>query len=203
MDSKYWDEIYQTRSENDLSWFQETPKRSLELISELGLTAQDSIIDIGGGDSRLIDHLLKKGIRKISVLDISSAALSRAKTRLGENSKSVTFIDSDVTKFNPPEKYKLWHDRAAFHFLINDHDKTTYLETANQAITPGGFLIISGFSKTGPEKCSGLVVSRNSEADLKSFFGKYFLNIRCFEDKHTTPWDTEQNFVYCIFRKKQ
>lgn len=202
MDKNYWDNIYRAKSETEVSWFQEVPAKSLNLIAELGLEYQDSIIDIGGGDSHLVDHLLAKGFRNMSVLDISSAALERAKARLGEDSKFVKLIVSDITKFDPPEKYKLWHDRATFHFLTSVEDVNTYLEIANRAIASGGNLIVSTFSKTGPEKCSGLSVSQYSDTDLKALFENYFTNIKCFEDTHKTPWGTEQNFVYCGFKKR-
>lgn len=201
MDESYWDNIYRKKSEKEVSWFQETPTRSLNLIAELGLEPTDSIIDIGGGDSRLVDHLLAKGFRNISLLDISSTALDKARARLNENIDFVKFIVSDITKFDPQEKYKLWHDRATFHFLTSVEDISTYLEIANCAIVPGGYLIVSTFSKNGPEKCSGLPIAQYSDADLKSLFEKYFSNIKCFEDTHKTPWGTDQNFVYCGFKK--
>ncbi len=174
---------------------------SLDLIAELGLTPMDNLIDIGGGESHLVDHLLSKGFNKISVLDISSAALDKVRERLGENAKFVKLITSDITKFDPPEKYRLWHDRATFHFLTSVGDVEAYLEIANRGIEPGGFLIISTFSKTGPEKCSGLPISQYSDSDLKTLFAKYFVNIKCVEDTHKTPWGTRQNFVYCGFKK--
>jgi ubiquinone/menaquinone biosynthesis C-methylase UbiE len=201
MDKSYWDKIYRNKSEKEVSWFQETPTTSLNLISELGLAPTDSIIDIGGGDSRLVDHLLAKGFRNISLLDISSTALDKARARLNENLKFIKFIVSDITKFDPQEKYKLWHDRATLHFLTRIEDVSTYLEIANRAIDPAGYLIVSTFSKNGPEKCSGLPIVQYSDADLKSLFKKYFANIKCFEDTHKTPWGTEQNFVYCGFKK--
>lgn len=199
---KYWDQIYQQKSEKDISWFQEVPTKSLELIEECNLKPADKIIDIGGGDSHLVDHLLAKGFQNISILDISASALEKTKVRLGEQSKQIKFITSDVTKFKPTEKYNLWHDRATLHFLTSAQDIDTYLNLANEAITPGGFLIVSTFSKTGPEKCSGLSISQYSDNDLKTLFEKYFTNIRCFEDTHSTPWNSTQNFVYCGFRKR-
>ncbi len=202
MDKNYWDKIYGKKSETEVSWYQEVPVRSLELIGDLKLDSLDSIIDIGGGDSRLVDNLLAKGFRNISVLDISSTALDRAKIRLKDDSKFVKFIVSDITKFDPLEKYKLWHDRATFHFLKDIDDVAKYLEVANQAIAPGGYLIVSTFSKTGPDKCSGLPISQYSDTDLKTLFEKYFVNIKCFEDTHPTPTGATQNFVYCGFKKR-
>lgn len=202
MDKNFWDTIYLTKSEKEVSWYQETPVKSLELIAELGLSFNDSIIDIGGGDSCLVDHLLAKGFKNISVLDISSSALEKTKKRLGEDGKIVKFITSDITKFDPQEKYKLWHDRATFHFMTSVEDVAIYLEIASRAIAEEGYLIVSTFSKTGPEKCSGLPITQYSDSDLKSLFEKYFANIKCIEDSHITPWGTGQNFVYCGFKKK-
>lgn len=202
MNKNYWENIYRSKSETEVSWFQEVPAKSLELIAELELAFNESVIDVGGGDSHLVDHLLAKGFRNLSIVDISSTALDKVKVRLGENSKFVKFIASDVTKFDPPEKYKLWHDRATFHFLTKEEDVATYLEIANRGIAAGGYLIVSTFSKTGPKKCSGLSISQYSDTDLKALFEKYFTNIKCFEDTHSTPWGTDQNFVYCGFKKK-
>lgn len=202
MKPNFWDEVYQSKSEKEVSWFQEMPLKSLELIDELKLLPGDSIIDIGGGESRLVDQLLLKGFHDISILDISFVALDKTRMRLGENSKFVKFINSDITKFIPLEKYKLWHDRATFHFLTNFDDIENYLRIANEGIAHDGYLIVSTFSKSGPEKCSGLSISQYSDTDLKKMFEKYFTNIRCFESTHTTPWGTRQNFVYCGFKRR-
>lgn len=202
MDKNYWDTIYRKKSEKEVSWYQEAPTESLKLISELALPPEAGVIDIGGGDSHLVDHLLSGGFKNITILDISSAALDKMKDRLGEKAKFVKFIVSDIRKFEPVEKFTLWHDRATFHFLTSAEDVAAYLEIANRAITTGGYLIVSTFSKTGPEKCSGLPVSQYSDSDLKTLFEKYFANIRCFENTHQTPWGTGQNFVYCGFKKR-
>lgn len=202
MDATFWNDVYQKKRENQFSWFQEVPARSLELIQELALQPKDPILDIGGGDSRLVDELLKRGYRDISILDISEISLDRAKKRLGPHVGQVHFLASDVTKFVPQRQYRLWHDRAAFHFLTELEDVEAYLRIADQAISPDGFLIVSTFSRNGPEKCSGLTISQYSDADLKALFGKYFANIRCFEDAHTTPWGATQNFVYCGFKRR-
>lgn len=202
MESKHWNDVYKNKSEKEVSWFQAVPEKSLELIAELNLEPTASIIDIGGGDSRLADHLLSKGFQDITILDISQIALEKAKERLKDKSNLVKYIASDVTKFNPPQKYNLWHDRATFHFLTTQLEVDAYLNIANQGIADDGYLIISTFSKSGPEKCSGLPITQYSEVDLKTLFEKYFTNIRCFEDTHKTPWDSVQNFVYCGFKKR-
>ena len=201
MDSNYWDNIYRSKSEREVSWFQECPEPSLKLIAELGLEPDDSIIDIGGGESRLVDNLLKNGFRNISVLDISATAIDKTKTRLGNSADFVKFIASDIVKFNPMEQYKLWHDRAAFHFLTKIEDIENYLVIAARAVSPGGYLIVSTFSKNGPEKCSGLPITQYSDVDLKGIFSRHFSNIKCLDDVHSTPWGVQQSFVYCGFSK--
>jgi ubiquinone/menaquinone biosynthesis C-methylase UbiE len=201
MDSNYWNQVYQKKNEHEVSWFQEVPKKSLEMIDELNLQKDSSIIDIGGGDSRLVDHLLQRGFSNITILDISSEALEKAKVRLKNLPKNVEFVASDITLFRPNRKFKLWHDRATFHFLTELDQVEKYLKIAYDALEEDGYLIISTFSKTGPEKCSGLNITQYSQDDLKSLFGRFFKNTKCFEDTHTTPWNTTQNFVYCGFKK--
>ncbi|MFN8943312.1 MAG: class I SAM-dependent methyltransferase [Pseudobdellovibrionaceae bacterium] len=202
MNRKFWNDVYLKKSPNEVSWFQEVPKKSLELISEINLSPEDSIIDIGGGDSRLVDHLLDHGYRNLTVLDISEAALDKARSRLQMQSDKVKFIATDVTKFDPQESYMLWHDRATFHFLTTTQDIERYLDIANRAVAPGGFLIVSTFSKSGPDKCSGLPISQYSDTELKSVFSNYFDNIKCLESTHETPWGTTQDFVFCGFKKR-
>ncbi len=200
MSSKHWDVIYSTKSEDQVSWFEAVPKRSLELISELEIPKDANIIDIGGGESHLTDNLLSKGFQNLTILDISEVAIEKTKKRIGPS--SVKYIVSNITEFKPTQKYDLWHDRATFHFLTNSTDVEAYLRIADDALLPDGHLIVSTFSKTGPEKCSGLTISQYSESDLKLLFQKYFDNVRCFEDTHTTPWGSSQDFVYCGFKKK-
>jgi ubiquinone/menaquinone biosynthesis C-methylase UbiE len=202
MSNNYWDDVYNKKNETDVSWFQVEPKKSLELIDELHLPANATIIDVGGGDSRLVDNLLSRGFRNISVLDISSISLQKLQHRLENQAENVNFICSDITTFKPTIKYNLWHDRATFHFLTEIEQIEQYLKIAYKALEVGGYLIISTFSKTGPEKCSGLTISKYSEEQLKELFGRYFENIKCFEDTHVTPWGSKQDFVYCGFVKK-
>lgn len=197
----YWDDIYKNKDELHQSWFQEKPEKSLEMIDELVLPQTSKIIDIGGGESRLVDHLLERGFKNISLLDISKESLERARHRLGPKSEGIKFITSDVTLFAPEDKYDLWHDRATFHFLTQLEDVEKYLKNAHAALNVGGSLIVSTFGPTGPDKCSGLTIAKYSQDDLKQVFGKYFQNTRCFEDTHTTPWGAKQDFVYCGFKK--
>ncbi|MBI2519503.1 MAG: class I SAM-dependent methyltransferase [Bdellovibrio sp.] len=201
MDSDYWNKIYQKKSETEVSWFQEIPQKSLELIDSLRLPVETKLIDIGGGDSRLVDYLLARGFKHLTVLDISAISLQKLKARLGPDADKITYIETDIVNFTPSESYQLWHDRATFHFLTDLAQIEKYLSTAYNALSAGGHLIVSTFSKTGPEKCSGLNIAQYSEDDLKKLFGRFFQNIKCFENTHHTPWGTTQNFVYCGFKK--
>lgn len=201
MSSEYWNKIYHDKNEDQLSWFQAVPKQSLEMIDELNLPHDANIIDIGGGESRLVDHLLKRGFSNISILDISSEALEVTRSRIGTEASKIDFITSDVTQFIPLKKYFLWHDRATFHFLTDLEQVEKYLKIAYDALEIGGYLLVSTFSKSGPEKCSGLSVSHYSQDELKSLFGRFFNNPKCFEVTHETPWHSKQDFVYCGFKK--
>lgn len=201
MSAKFWDEIYKTKDESKMSWFQEHSSQSLELISTLKLKRDSAIIDIGGGDSRLVDDLLGQGYSDITVLDISEVSLDKLKARLTVQEKNVSYVIIDATKFKTDKKFHLWHDRAAFHFLTKEDEIEKYISAANDALCSNGILIISTFSKTGPEKCSGLTIQQYSDKELILRFEKYFKKVQCSEHIHHTPWGTTQNFVYCIFKK--
>lgn len=196
---KHWEQIYQTKELKDVSWFQPKPETSLSFFENVPLTAK--VIDIGGGDSFLVDHLLDLGYRDVSVLDISASAIERAIVRLGNRAKQVKWIVSDITTFQPTEKYDFWHDRAAFHFLVNEKDISNYLEIAHENINSSGVLVIGTFSEQGPTKCSGIEIKQYSETSLSNLFGSVFEKVDCIRVDHQTPFDTIQNFVFCSFRK--
>ena len=202
MDSTYWNKIYTKKTETEVSWFQESPRVSLELISALNISKDAAIIDIGGGDSRFVDSMLELGFTNLTVLDISSAALERAQKRLGEKAKLVQWIELDVTHFVPDKKYDLWHDRAAFHFLVDRDQVLKYSLVAEKAMSDHGYLIIATFSKTGPEKCSGLSITQYSKESLNQIFEKNFSLNTCVESVHQTPFGTTQNFLFCSFKAK-
>ncbi len=197
----HWEKVYETKSPNEVSWTQETPQTSLDLINSFGLPKSAHIIDVGGGDSKLVDHLLHDGYENITVLDISAKALEKAKERLGEQASKVKWVVSDVTAFESPEHFDIWHDRAAFHFLTTPEQKEKYRTLAAAKVT--GFLAIGTFSENGPEKCSGLPISRYSEPALSGVFERDFDKVQCRTEDHTTPFGTTQNFLFCTFRKKQ
>ena len=200
---KHWENIYQTKELKDVSWFQPTPETSLDFFNQFKVPTTAKVIDIGGGDSFLVDHLLDLGYQDISVLDISAAAIDRAKQRLGERAKNVKWIVADAATFKPTEKYDFWHDRAAFHFLTDEQEISNYLQTAQESINPTGILVIGTFSEQGPKKCSGIEIKQYSETSMTNRLKKYFDKIKCITVDHKTPFDTIQNFVFCSFRKLQ
>lgn len=200
---KHWENIYQTKELKDVSWFQPTPETSLDFFKQFNVPTTAKVIDIGGGDSFLVDHLLDLGYQDISVLDISEAAIDRAKQRLGDKAKNVKWIITDVATFKPTEKYDFWHDRAAFHFLTDEQEISNYLKTARQNINQTGVLVIGTFSEQGPKKCSGIEIKQYSENSMTERLKNFFEKIECITIDHKTPFDTIQNFVFCSFRKLQ
>lgn len=200
MDFKqHWETVYSTKQPNQVSWTQEVPEISLQFIKEGNLPKTAAIIDIGGGDSKLVDFLLAEGYEDITVLDISEKALERAQKRLGENAKKVKWIVSDITEFQPQQKYDFWHDRATFHFLTQPEQISAYLSIIQSSVT--GYLCIGTFSDTGPKKCSGLDIKQYEEEEIERLFDKGFEKIRCITQDHTTPFDTVQNFIFCLFKR--
>lgn len=196
----HWETVYETKQPNEVSWTQENPKTSLDFIRETYLGKSAKIIDIGGGDSKLVDFLLDEGYENITVLDISANALERAKTRLGEKAKKVNWIVSDINEFKPDTTYDIWHDRATFHFLTTDPQINNYVKIAQKWIT--GFLIIGTFSDKGPTKCSGLEIKQYTETALENRFHEEFEKQKCINEDHKTPFETTQNFLFCVFKKR-
>ena len=198
----HWEKIYNTKEEKDFSWFQSYPKTSIEFIQLFNLPKHARIIDIGGGDSHLVDALIELGYTNIYVLDISAKAIDRARQRLGEQAKIVRWIISDVTEFESEVQFDFWHDRAAFHFLTSEDQISKYLAIVRKSLTPNGYLVLGTFSEKGPEKCSGLEIKQYSEASMSALFEKDFTRIKCIEENHSTPFNTLQNFVFCSFQKQ-
>ena len=197
---KHWDAVYKAKDPNQVSWTQEFPKTSLDFIHSFNLSRNANIIDIGGGDSKLVDYLLSEGFENITVLDISSEALEKAKKRLGNKANKVNWVVSDIIKFKPTITYDLWHDRATFHFLTTSTQVKKYLNTARNYVS--GYLTIGTFSTNGPEKCSGLPVKQYNEEKLTEELQNGFHKIRCITEDHTTPFATKQNFLFCSFKKQ-
>jgi SAM-dependent methyltransferase len=198
---QHWEKVYTTKQPNEVSWTQEVPTTSLMFIQSFHLSKSSPIIDIGGGDSTLIDFLLAEGYSDLTVLDISEASLERAKKRLGEKANQVHWIVSDITTFKPVRRYKLWHDRATFHFLTTHDQIQSYLKLANEAVD--GYLAVGTFSENGPLKCSGLEIKQYSEKQLSEAFSDGFQKLKCIQHDHVTPFNTVQNFTFCSFEKKK
>ena len=165
------------------------------------LSKSARIIDIGGGDSKLVDYLLNEGFEDITVLDISEKAIQRVKERLGEQANKVRWIISDITEFKPSRTYDVWHDRATFHFLTTPQQINEYLNRARKSVT--GFITIGTFSENGPDKCSGLFIKKYNEEQLESELNNGFEKTKCITEDHTTPFNTIQNFLFCSFRRKR
>ena len=199
---EHWETVFTTKAENEVSWYQNEPKTSIQLIQACKVAKDTKIIDIGGGDSFFVDHLLDLGFENISVLDISQSAIDRAKERLGVKAEKVNWLVVDIVDFQALEQYDFWHDRAAFHFLTSENEVKNYIETAAKSISSNGILAIGTFSEQGPTKCSGIEIKQYSESSLSNLFLNDFDKIECFKVDHSTPFDTIQNFVFCSFRKK-
>ena len=198
---QHWENVFTTKQVNEVSWYQQTPQESLNFIAQLGLPKNAAIIDIGGGDSFLVDHLLNIGYTNITVLDISQAAIDKVKNRLGKKATTVTWIVSSILDFKTNVQYDCWHDRAAFHFLTTPPEVASYLLIAQKNVKPAGKMIIGTFSDKGPEKCSGLPVKQYDEKLLSSTLQKWFTKIKCITTNHITPFKTVQNFLFCSFQK--
>ena len=198
----HWEDIYNTKPLDELSWYQPGAETSIQLISELSLPKDAAIIDIGAGDSFLAERLLKIGYTNISVLDISEAAITRARSRLGVSAKKIKWLVCDVIDFQPQQHYDLWHDRAAFHFLTRLPEIDQYLETAYKALDTEGKLILGTFSNEGPSKCSGIEITQYSEAEMIQKLAPRFTCKSSFTIDHRTPFDTVQNFTFGSFAKK-
>lgn len=196
----HWENVYETKNPDEVSWTQKIPQTSLDLIEEASKDKSSKIIDVGGGDSNLVDFLLEKGFENISVLDISAKALEKAKERLGNQAENVEWIATNITEFEPQITYDIWHDRAAFHFLTTEEEIQKYVEIVKNVVSDT--LIIGTFSVNGPQKCSGLPIVQYNEDDLKSIFSESFELVKSFTEDHITPFNTVQNFIFCQFKKK-
>lgn len=198
----FWEDVYQSRSLIESGWYQAVPESSLGLIESSKISKKSKIIDIGGGDSLLVDHLLSMGYHHITVLDISEKSIEKAKKRLGTLAKKVTWICSDISNFQGNTKFDLWHDRACLHFLTDVDDLKLYREAVVKNISHGGTLILGAFSKTGPKRCSGLPITQYDEVALTDLFSKEFKLVENFESVHITPSKATQNYVFCRFKRK-
>ena len=198
----HWENIYDSKALNEVSWYQPIPKTSLNFIESCSLQRNSPIIDVGGGDSFLSDYLLKRDYEDISVLDISSNAIERAKKRQGELSNKINWIVSDVLDFNPTKEYAVWHDRAVFHFLRDEKDIKEYINILLKSLAQKGNLVLGTFAEDGPKRCCALDVRRYSFQNFENLLSKYFTIIKTQNVTHKTPFDTEQSFNFIQAIKK-
>jgi len=198
---KHWDNIYQNKSMDQVSWHQSNPETSLNFVKQFDLPKTAKIIDIGGGESFFVDNLIDLGYKDITVLDISEKAITKVKKRLGSKGKTVKWIVADAANFRPSVKYDFWHDRAAFHFLTEEEEIEKYLNAVNTNIKPSGYLVIGTFSELGPKKCSGIEIKQYSEETMADRLKRFFKKIKCITVDHSTPFGTIQNFIFCSFRR--
>ncbi|MDE2184331.1 MAG: class I SAM-dependent methyltransferase [Alphaproteobacteria bacterium] len=199
---EHWDTVYRTKDETAVSWYQEHPARSLALIRSVA-KSPSSLIDIGGGASRLVDDLLAGVHGDLAVLDVSAAAIAKAQARLGASADGVTWIVADITAWQPQRHWDIWHDRAVFHFLTQTADQDAYIAALKKATRPGAHAIFSCFALDGPERCSGLPVQRYSASSLAARLGAGFGLLRDEAESHTTPAGGTQKFTYALFERRQ
>ena len=198
----HWNHVYTTKGERDVSWFEPSPDVSMQMIEAAGLMSDACVIDIGGGESRLVDALVARGLHCIGVLDVAREALLRAQARLGEQAADVAWIQADVTSMWSWKDVDIWHDRAVFHFLTDARDREKYKERLAEHVKPGGAVIVATFALDGPEKCSGLPVARYDSASLGRTLGTAFKPVHTQRHEHPTPWDSRQIFQFSVFRRE-
>lgn len=199
----HWQKVYTTKARNEVSWYQPVPETSIGLIKPLKVDKQQPVIDIGSGDSALVDWLLNEGYTQVHALDISAAALERLRDRLPLDQVGHLYLHATpVVDFQPPVQYALWHDRAVFHFLTDPADIVAYVQLAIDAITVGGYLVLGTFAPDGPEKCSGLYVSRYSPEDLATLFAPHFREVNRLSVVHPTPFGTTQSFSFVVLQRQ-
>ncbi|MFC3652930.1 class I SAM-dependent methyltransferase [Dyella humi] len=200
---QHWEQVYQSKAADAVSWYQAHPTTSLAFIADSALALDSPIIDVGGGASTLVDHLLELGYSNVTVLDISAPALLQAQARLGASkARQVHWLPEDVTRFAPSRSYALWHDRAVFHFLTDAAARGDYIATVRRSLAPGGTVIVATFAADGPDRCSGLQVTRYDADTLWALFGSEFERVATGRDMHVTPWGSTQAFTYLRLRRR-
>lgn len=199
---EHWDEVYRTRSPDSVSWYRPRLERSLAWIDRCGLDPDAHVVDVGGGASTLVDDLLARGFERVSVADISAEALAHSRARLGDGAGSVRWVVGDATtRLFDEDSVDLWHDRAVFHFLTDPARRAAYVAALRRCVRPGGFAIVATFGPNGPERCSGLPVTRYASSDIAAALGSGFELVDQADEEHTTPWGAPQAFAYALCRR--
>jgi SAM-dependent methyltransferase len=197
----HWNTVYRTKGDHEVSWFEELPVVSLEMLAAAGVTPASCVLDVGGGDSRLVDALVDRGLSCLTVLDVSQAALERSQRRLGQAADRVRWLVADVAGEWSIEPVDVWHDRAVFHFLVDERDRRRYRDRLATTLKPGGCVIIATFASDGPERCSGLPVQKYSPEALAAELGERFALVETVPHQHSTPWGARQSFQYSRFAR--
>ena len=197
----HWENVYQTKSSTDVSWYESDPKQSLDLILDAAGEKRGRVIDVGGGQSFLVDRLLDSGFKQVAVLDISSAAIEATKARLGERASQVEWMVADITQAESLGEFDIWHDRAVFHFITDPDDRNHYVELLKRSLPIGSHFVVGTFAKGGPEKCSGLLICQYDAATMQAELGSSFEAVKCSEYQHTTPSGKPQDFFFGEFRR--
>lgn len=197
----HWDTVYGSKAEDAVSWFQESPKTSLELLAALPLAPSCSLVDVGGGASRLVDALLVRGGFDVTVLDVAAEGLAHAQRRLGRQADAVHWVTADVTRWQPRVRYDVWHDRAVFHFLVDTEDREHYRAVLADAVVEGGHVVLATFAADGPEQCSGLPVQRYDADALQAELGAGWERVAARRQVHRTPWGSDQPFTWLVLRR--
>jgi ubiquinone/menaquinone biosynthesis C-methylase UbiE len=197
----HWDAVYASKSDDQVSWFQAEPELSLRMVRDTGLGAGARILDVGGGASRLVDRLLEDGHTTVGVIDVAENGLRKCRNRLGSDAESVEWILSDVITWVPSERWDVWHDRAVFHFLVDERDRSRYLHVLKRALASSGHVILATFGPDGPERCSGLPTVRYSVNTMRETLGSGFELEDSQIEEHRTPSGSTQQFLYCRFQR--
>lgn len=198
----HWENVYATKAETAVSWYQPHCVRSLELIAAAAPNPAATIIDVGGGASQLVDDLIAKGYTDLTVLDLAEEALAKSRDRLGSDASKVAWVVADITEWHPSRTYDVWHDRAVFHFLTESAQQAAYLAALRAGTSAGSSVIMATFALDGPEKCSDLPVQRYSPATLAARLGPAFVLMRQADETHETPWGSQQRFTYAMFKRQ-
>lgn len=201
--TQHWENVYQTKSSTEVSWYEPDPKQSLDLILQVAGESRGRVLDVGGGQSFLVDRLLDARFEHVAVLDISQTAIEATKARLGERASQVEWIVADITQHVVLGEYDVWHDRAVFHFITDPDDRKHYVELLKRSLPIGGHFVVGTFAKGGPEKCSGLTICQYDAATMQAELGPSFEPLNCSEYHHTTPSGKPQLFFFGVFRKKK
>jgi 2-polyprenyl-3-methyl-5-hydroxy-6-metoxy-1,4-benzoquinol methylase len=199
--TEHWENVYQTKSSAEVSWYEPEPKQPLELILDVAGESRGRVIDVGGGQSFLVDRLLDAGFTQVTVLDISQTAIEATKARMGERASQVEWIAADITQRDSLGTFDIWHDRAVFHFVTDPDDRKHYVELLKRSLPNGGHFIVETFAKGGPEKCSGLPICQYDDASMREAMGSSFSPVNSGEYLHTTPTGKPQQFFYGLYKR--